>query len=196
MTVAVRCESRVGKRPVVVPKTVSVNVAEGGMIRVEGPKGKLSMQLPRMVELVRDADKIKITSCAPGRDAPRLQGLVRALLASLVKGTSEGYLATLELVGTGYRCEILERNVNLQLGLSHVATYRLPEQVSGVVPPESKGSVLVLSSPDKAALGQAVASIRHLRPPEPYGGKGVRLRGEKIRQKAGKAGKTGKGRGK
>jgi large subunit ribosomal protein L6 len=182
-------QSRIGKRPVVVPRGVTVKV-ESPHVQVEGPKGTLQMDLPPTVAVARDGDQIRIDSSASGRDRARLQGLARALLASIVKGVAEGYTQTLELVGTGYRCEIVGNAVKLQLGLSHVPLYPLPPTVTAVVPPESKGTILILSSPDKALLGQAVASIRHLRPPEPYGGKGVRLRGEKVRHKAGKAGKA------
>jgi len=185
----VRAQSRIGKRPVGVPKGVTVKV-DSPRVQVEGPKGKLSMELPPTVALARDGDQIRVDSSASGRDGSRLQGLARALLASMVKGVAEGYTRTLELVGTGYRCEVLGTAVKLQLGLSHVPLYQLPASVSAVVPPESKGTVLILTSPNKALLGQAAAAIRHLRPPEPYGGKGVRLRGEKVPHKAGKAGKS------
>jgi large subunit ribosomal protein L6 len=187
-SVTTRPESRIGKRPITVPKGVTVGVSDG-RVKVEGPKGKLAMDVPKSVQLTREGDIIRVASDAPGRAAARLQGLARALLASMVKGAAEGYTETLELVGTGYRCEVQGKTVKLQLGLSHVAVYQLPESVSGVVPADSKSTVLVLTSPNKALLGQASAAIRHLRPPEPYGGKGVRVRGEKVRHKAGKAGK-------
>jgi len=117
------------------------------------------------------------------------RGLGRALLANLVQGVSQGYERTLELVGTGYRAEVKGNVVHLALGFSHPVAYQLPPAVTGKVAPDSKGSVLHLESPDKAALGQAAATIRGFRPPEPYGGKGVRYRGENILRKAGKAGK-------
>jgi large subunit ribosomal protein L6 len=106
-----------------------------------------------------------------------------------VKGASEGYERQLELVGTGYRCEVKGTVVTLTVGLSHPTSIQLPPGVTGNVPPDSKGTMLVLSSPDKAVLGQIAATIRGIRPPEPYGGKGIRYRGENIRRKAGKAAK-------
>ncbi len=181
-------QSRVGKRPVPVPKGVTVEVSDRVVI-VQGPKGKLSQAIPAQVEVAKEGDAFLVTSNAPGPDAPRLQGLVRALMVSMIKGVSEGYERVLELVGTGYRCEVKGQAVTLQVGLSHQSIYQLPPQVSGTVPADSRGSVLVLTSPDKAALGQVAASIRAVRPPEPYGGKGIRYRGEQIRRKAGKAGK-------
>jgi large subunit ribosomal protein L6 len=128
-------------------------------------------------------------SNAAGRDAARWQGLARALLASTVKGAAEGYERILELVGTGYRCEVKGTNIHLALGLSHPVVFPLPAGVSATVSPDSKGTILILTSANKAALGQAAATIRSFRPPEPYAGKGVRYRGENVRRKAGKAGK-------
>ncbi len=181
-------QSRVGKRPLAVPKGVTVNVS-GRKLEVQGPKGKLSKELPNEVEIKREGDNLRVESSAGGRDAPRLQGLVRALLVSMVKGTAEGYERALELVGTGYRAEVKGKVVNLSLGYSHPTSYDLPADVTAVVPPDSKGTLLILSSPNKEILGQVAAKIRDLRPPEPYGGKGIRYRGEAIRRKAGKAGK-------
>ncbi len=184
--------SRVGKRPVTVPKGVNVTV-NGNRIEVQGPKGKLGLDLPPNVSLKKDGEKLLLESSAPGRDGARLQGLARALLQSRVKGAAEGFERLLELVGTGYRCEVKGQVVTLQLGFSHPTQVTLPAGISGNVPADSKGTLLVLTSADKAALGQVAATIRGLRPPEPYGGKGVRYRGENIRRKAGKAAK-GKGK--
>ncbi|HEY2409897.1 MAG TPA: 50S ribosomal protein L6 [Polyangiaceae bacterium] len=181
-------KSRVGKRPVPLPKGVTVNQS-GQKLDIQGPKGKLSLMLPALVAARKDGDGWVIESSAEGRDASRLQGLSRALLMSMVKGAAEGYERSLELVGTGYRCEVKGKVVTLQLGFSHPTSIELPASISGVVPPDSKGTMLVLTSADKAALGQMAATIRALRPPEPYGGKGVRYRGEVIRRKAGKAAK-------
>jgi large subunit ribosomal protein L6 len=184
----VRRESRIGKRPIGVPKGVSVNLA-GRRVEVQGPKGKLARELPDQVQIKRSDDVLTVHSTAPGSDGPRLQGLARALVASMVHGVAEGYTAILELVGTGYRAEVKGRSISLQVGLSHPAVFPMPDSVSATVPADSKGSVLVLSSADKHALGQLAATLRSKRPPEPYGGKGVRFRGEHLRRKAGKAGK-------
>jgi large subunit ribosomal protein L6 len=183
-----RRQSRVGKRPVAVPKGVTVNLS-GARIDVQGPKGKLSFELPANVSIKKDGEKLLLESSAPGRDGARLQGLSRALLASQIKGAAQGYERILELVGTGYRCEVKGQVVTLNLGFSHPTQVQLPPTISGNVPADSKGTMLVLTSADKALLGQIAASIRDLRPPEPYGGKGIRYRGEVIRRKAGKAAK-------
>ena len=184
--------SRVGKRPVNIPKGVTVNLS-AEKVDVQGPKGKLTIPLPGQVIAKKDGEAISFTSSAPGRDGARLQGLSRALLASAVKGAAEGYEKVLELVGTGYRAEVKGKTITLALGFSHPTNVPVPASVTAVVPPDSKGTQLVLTSADKALLGQLAASIRDLRPPEPYGGKGIRYRGENIRRKAGKAAK-GKGK--
>jgi large subunit ribosomal protein L6 len=184
--------SRVGKRPVAIPKGVTVNLSDV-KLDVQGPKGKLTIPMPPLVTAKKEGDAISFVSSAPGRDGARLQGLSRALLASAVKGAAEGYEKVLELVGTGYRAEVKGKVITLALGFSHPTNVPVPAAVTAVVPPDSKGTQLVLSSADKGLLGQLAASIRDLRPPEPYGGKGIRYRGENIRRKAGKAAK-GKGK--
>lgn len=181
-------QSRVGKRPILVPKGVTIAVA-GGKVDVQGPKGKLTTALPPTVTVEQTGNSLLVTSSAPGRDAARWQGLARALIASNVKGASEGYERILELVGTGYRCEVKAGALHLALGLSHPVVFPLPPGVNAVVPGDSKGTIIILTSPDKAVLGQVAATVRSFRPPEPYAGKGVRYRGENVRRKAGKAGK-------
>jgi large subunit ribosomal protein L6 len=181
-------QSRVGKRPIPIPKGVTVNVS-ATEVSVQGPKGKLSGQLPDRVQVKKEGETLVVSSSAGGDDAPRLQGLGRALVANMVKGCAEGYERILELVGTGYRCELKGKVVNFSLGLSHPASVELPASVSATIPGDSKGTLLILNSPDKALIGQLAATIKRLRPPEPYGGKGIRYRGEQIRRKAGKAGK-------
>jgi len=181
-------QSRVGKRPIPIPKGVTVNVS-GTEVSVQGPKGKLTTKLPDRVEIKQEGEELLLSSSAGGDDAPRLPGLGRALVANMAQGCAQGYERTLELVGTGYRCEIKGKIVNFSLGLSHPASVELPASVTATIPGDSKGTLLILASPDKALIGQLAATIKRLRPPEPYGGKGIRYRGEVIRRKAGKAGK-------
>jgi large subunit ribosomal protein L6 len=185
-------QSRIGKRPVAVPKGVTTAIKDG-TIRVEGPKGKLGLALPAGIDVAIDSGMVKVTSQLSGRDAPRMQGLIRALIASMVKGAAEGYGKTLELRGTGYRAELKGTTLNLSLGFSHPVIFPLPPGVKCEIPGDSKGTIMNLSSADKDLLGQTAAKIRSFRPPEPYAGKGVRYQGEKVREKAGKAGKGGKG---
>lgn len=181
-------QSRVGKRPVIVPKGVTVAVA-AGKVDIQGPKGKLSQPLPPTVSVKQEGDRLVVASTASGRDGARWQGLARALIAATVKGAAEGYERILELVGTGYRCEVKGNALHLALGLSHPVVFPLPAGVTAQVPADSKGTIIILNSANKALLGQVAATVRSFRPPEPYAGKGVRYRGENVRRKAGKAGK-------
>jgi large subunit ribosomal protein L6 len=181
-------QSRVGKIPVPLPKGVTVSLATG-RVDVKGPKGSLSLPLPDSVSVKQDGDKLIVSSSAPPKDAPRLQGLGRALLANTVKGCAEGYQKTLELHGVGYRAELKGNTLSLSLGLSHIVEYELPKGVTVDIPKDAKGTLIHVSCADKSLIGQACAQIRSYRPPEPYGGKGVRYRDEKVKRKAGKTGK-------
>ncbi|AGP32900.1 50S ribosomal protein L6 [Sorangium cellulosum] len=183
--------SRVGKRPIDLPKGVTATV-NGRKIDVKGPKGQLSRAITDKVDLKLEGSRLHVSSVAPGRDGSRLQGLTRALVAAMVKGVAEGYERTLELKGTGYRVELKGTTLNFALGFSHPVTFAVPAGLTATIPADSKGTVLVLTGADKELIGQTAATIRGFRPPEPYGGKGVRYRGERVREKAGKAGKGGK----
>jgi large subunit ribosomal protein L6 len=178
-----------GRRLLPIPKGVTVTI-DASSVQVQGPKGKLTRHVPAGVTITREGDALRIDASSGGRGAARLQGLVRAMLATLIKGAVDGYERILELVGTGYRAEVKGKTIHFNLGFSHPKTFALPPEISANIPADSKGTQLILTSPDKASLGQAAATIRSFRPPEPYGGKGIRYRGENIRRKAGKAGKA------
>ncbi|MDI1436135.1 50S ribosomal protein L6 [Polyangium sorediatum] len=182
--------SRVGKRPVDVPKGVTVSM-QGRKVEIKGAKGQLARELPSTVDVKVEGTKLHVTSTAPGRDGSRLQGLVRALLASMVKGAADGYERVLELKGTGYRVDLKGTTLTFALGYSHPVVFNVPKGLTATIPADSKGTVLVLTGADKELIGQTAATIRGFRPPEPYGGKGVRYRGERVREKAGKAGGKG-----
>jgi large subunit ribosomal protein L6 len=183
--------SRVGKRPVLLPKGVTAALKDG-IVRIEGPKGKLSRTIPPSVAVEINGAAVSVTSSLSGRDGARMQGLIRALIASMVKGASESYTKTLELKGTGYKAEMRGTTLHMALGLSHPVIHPMPAGITCVIPGDSKGTLVVLTSADKELIGQTAAKLRSYRPPEPYAGKGVRYQGEKVRQKAGKAGKAGK----
>lgn len=184
-------QSRVGKRPVVMAKGVSLTLANGKM-EVKGPKGTLSRPVPPNVDIKLDANTVTVMPTIPGRDGARFQGLTRALLNSMSIGVAEGFTKTLQLVGTGYRAEVKGQVLNLALGLSHPVNFAIPAGLIVTIPADSKGTIVVLSGPDKEVVGQSAAKIRGFRPPSPYGGKGVRYMGEKIREKAGKSAGKGK----
>lgn len=190
-TAVVSKTSRVGKRPVEIPKGVTAAV-NGRVVEIKGPKGQLRRPVVENVDVALQDGRLVVTSNAAGRDASRLQGLMRALLAGMVKGVADGYERVLELRGTGYRVELKGTTLNFALGYSHPVTFPLPQGLSATIPADSKGTVLILQGADKELIGQTAAKIRGFRPPEPYAGKGVRYRGERVREKAGKAGKGGK----
>ncbi len=186
-------QSRTGKRPIPLPKGVSASLKDG-KLDVKGPKGALARVLPPNVDVKVDGGKIAVMPTIEGRDGARFQGLARALIAGMVAGVAEGYTKTLQLVGTGYRAELKGTTLNLSLGFSHQINFPLPQGVKCEIPGDSKGTILILTGSDKERMGQTAAKIRSFRPPEPYGGKGVRYQGEKVREKAGKAAKAGGGK--
>jgi large subunit ribosomal protein L6 len=183
-------QARIGKRPVALPKGVTASLKDR-TVEIKGPKGTLTRVLPPNVNLKVDANSLLVTPTIEGRDGARFQGLARALLAGMVVGVAEGYTKTLQLVGTGYRAELKGTSINLALGFSHPVLFPLPKGVKCEIPGDSKGTLLILTGSDKEVMGQTAAKIRGFRPPEPYGGKGVRYQGEKVREKAGKAAKAG-----
>jgi large subunit ribosomal protein L6 len=186
-------QSRIGKRPIALPKGCSATVKDGA-IEVKGPKGTLKRVLPAGVAAKVESGNVLITPTVVGRDGARLQGLTWALVGGMVKGAAEGYVKTLQLVGTGYRAELKGQVLHLALGFSHPIAFPLPAGVKCEIPGDSKGTIVILTGSDKETMGQTAAKIRGFRPPEPYGGKGVRYQGEKVREKAGKAAKAGGGK--
>jgi large subunit ribosomal protein L6 len=184
-------QSRVGKRPVALPKGVTITVANG-KIDVKGPKGNLSRAMTPNVKVKVEGAEVLVLPTVTGRDGARFQGLARSIINGMIIGAGTGYVKTLQLVGTGYRAEVKGKILNLALGFSHPVNFPIPDGIKVEIPGDSKGTLIVLSGADKEAMGQAAAKIRGFRPPEPYGGKGVRFQGEKVREKAGKAAKGGK----
>jgi len=178
--------SRVGKRPIAVPAGVQVNY-QPGHVEVKGPKGQNAMKLPEQVALDVGPDEIRVT--ADHLNDPRaraLMGTVQSVVQNMVTGVSAGFRRDLRLVGVGYRAAVQGRQLELSLGYSKPVQFTLPEGVDAEV---EGNTSLSLSSHDKVLLGQTAANIRALRPPEPYQGKGISYADERIRRKAGKAGK-------
>ncbi len=183
-------QSRIGKRVVDIPKGVTVTIKDG-QVDVKGPKGQLSRELPANVSVKIEGTHLTVLPTIPGRDGARFQGLARALINAMVVGVGTGYTKTLQLVGTGYRAEVKGTVLNLSLGFSHPVNFAIPAGIKVEIPGDSKGTIVILTGADKEKMGQTAAKIRGFRPPEPYGGKGVRYQGEKVREKAGKAGAKG-----
>lgn len=180
--------SRIGKQPVSIPDGVSATV-NGSEVTVQGPKGELTRRFdPDMTIEVNDG-QLEVTRPTDQRNHRALHGLTRALIANMVTGVSEGYERRLRIIGTGYRAEMTGDDLKLSLGYSHDIQITPPPSISFAV--EDRGQEIIINSPNKELIGQVAADIRKLRPPEPYKGKGVRYKGEVVRQKAGKAGKVG-----
>lgn len=177
--------SRVGKKPIPLPKGVKITV--GDKLLVEGPKGKQTVPIPAGISLHQNNGVLEIQR--DGDDKAALHGLTRALAANAVQGVSTGFTRELDIVGIGYRCDVKGRVASFVLGYSHPIEFYLPEGIDLKV---DKQTHLVLTGSDRQALGQVAANMRALRPPDPYKNKGVRYTGEALRKKVGKTGAGGK----
>ncbi len=175
--------SRIGKQPLPVPQGVKVHVTDG-LVRVEGPKGKLERRVEPEVAVAVESGTVHVRRREDSRRARSIHGLTRKLLGNMVEGASKGFRRVLEINGVGYRAEARGNVLFLTLGYSHPIAYQLPEGVSAKV---ERQVVVTLEAADAELLGHTVAAIRELRPPEPYKGKGVKYAEETIRRKAGKA---------
>jgi large subunit ribosomal protein L6 len=175
--------SRIGKMPVTLPAGVKLHVNEG-MMRAEGPKGKLQRRLEPEITVTIEGNKATLTRRDDSRRAKSLHGLTRVLVANMVEGVGKGFTRVLEINGVGYRAEARKSILFLTLGYSHPIAFQLPEGVTAKV---ERQVVVTLEGADRELLGQVAAAIRELRPPEPYKAKGVKYAEERIRRKAGKA---------
>lgn len=179
--------SRIGKEPIKMPSGVKLEVSDDRLVTVSGPKGTLAWDLPASVSVREEGDEVLVERINDERQSKALHGLSRSLLNNMVVGVSEGFVKELEIVGVGYRAQAQgDRKLELQLGFSHPVHIDAPEGVAFEVP--SPVSIRVHGA-DKQAVGQVAASIRALRKPEPYKGKGIRYAGERVIRKAGKAAK-------
>lgn len=179
--------SRIGKMPVVLPKGVQAQV-NGATIQVKGPKGELSQSFHPDMKISQQDGKIVVER--PDDIAYNaMHGMVRAMINNMVTGVSQGFSKTLEIEGVGYRGELQGKQLVLSLGFSHTVPVEPPPGITFTI--DKSQRVITVEGADKQTVGQVAADIRSLRPPEPYKGKGIRYQGEKIRRKAGKAGKVG-----
>ena len=175
--------SRIGKMPVKIQSGVKIDF-KGRLLKVEGPKGKLSYEVPESVELNIETDEIKVLKKEGDKRADALQGTVRTLIYNMVHGVHTGFTKTLNIIGVGYRAAVSGKKLTLNLGFSHPIDYPLPEGIEAKV---VKNTELSISGPDKVLVGMVSAKIRSFRPPEPYQGKGVKYSDERIVRKQGKA---------
>jgi large subunit ribosomal protein L6 len=178
--------SRIGKAPIPVPSGVDVTITDGH-VSVKGPKGTLERDIPGAITLRQEGDTLVVERPNDERQNRAMHGLVRSLVHNMVVGVTQGYAKELEIVGVGYRATAKGPNaLELALGFSHPVNVSAPDGISFEVPAPNR---IVVSGIDKEAVGQVAANIRGWRKPEPYKGKGVRYAGERVRRKAGKAGK-------
>lgn len=179
--------SRIGKRPVIIPKGVTAKI-EGGLIKIKGAKGELSFEVGngRYATVdVKLADSAVAVARKEESDRARAQqGLVRALIQNMVTGVTHGFSKTLDIVGVGYRAELKGNILNLSLGFSHPVEFPLPDGIHIAVEKQTR---LVITGADRKLVGETAASIRRWRLPEPYKGKGVRYADEIVKRKVGKA---------
>jgi large subunit ribosomal protein L6 len=174
--------SRIGGRPVAVPKGVDVRV-EGRTVQVKGPKGTLSLAVHPDVGVALAEGTVKVSRPTDEKRHKALHGLTRTLIDNMITGVTQGFSRKLEIQGVGYRAERKGKGVTLHLGFSHPVQYAAPEGIDIQTPSPTE---VVIAGADKALVGQVAAEIRSIRPPEPYKGKGVRYAGEQVRRKAGK----------
>ena len=175
--------SRVGRKIIPLPKGVAVNIGKTE-VSVKGPKGELKRALPTGVSVKVTGSEALVERADDGRENRAKHGMLRALLANMVKGVSDGWERQLEINGVGYRAEVAGQKLNMALGFSHPVVFDLPKGVAAKV----DKNIVVLSGIDKELVGATAAKIREIRPPEPYKGKGIKYVEEVIRRKVGKTG--------
>ena len=184
--------SRIGKKPIELPKGVDVKV-DGLQVTVKGPKGELQRSFDPRLSIGREDGHLVVKRSSDEREERALHGLTRALVANMVTGVSTGFTKVLEISveSVGYRAEMAGKNLMLYLGYSHPIEYPPPDGIAFATDPKTR--TITVSGVDKELVGEIAARVRRLRPPEPYKGKGIRYKGETVKLKPGKAGKTGKG---
>ena len=177
--------SRIGKRPITIPAKVEVTI-DGLSVSVKGPKGKLSRELPSLVNIVQEGQEIQVNRDNESRKARERHGLSRTLVANMIEGVSKGFEKKLQIQGVGYRAQAQGSKLTLNVGYSKPVEMQMPEGISVAV---NSNTEVVVSGIDKELVGNVAAKIRAVRPPEVYKGKGIRYLGEYVRRKVGKSGK-------
>ena len=181
--------SRIGKLPISLAKGVEIKVSKGNLVTVKGPKGELTQQVDKDINVKIEEGTINVTRATNQKRHRELHGLYRSLINNMVNGVASGFTKELELVGVGYRASNRGQILEMQLGFSHPVVMYIPDEVTVETETvKGKNPIIKLSSIDNQLLGQVAAKIRSFRKPEPYKGKGIRFKGEEIRRKAGKAG--------
>ena len=177
--------SRIGKRPITIPAKVEVTI-DGLSVKVKGPKGNLSRELPSLVAIAKEGEQLQVTRDNDSRKARERHGLSRTLVANMIEGVSKGFEKKLQIIGVGYRAQAQGSKLTLNVGYSKPVEMQMPEGISVAV---NSNTEVVVSGIDKELVGNVAAKIRAVRPPEVYKGKGIRYLGEYVRRKVGKSGK-------
>ena len=180
--------SRIGRQPIEIPSGVEVDVAEGNVVTVKGPRGSLTQPMHAEISIVRDGDVLRIERSADDGFHRGLHGLTRSLVFNMVEGVTKGYEKRLAIVGVGYRAAMKGKDLEVQVGYSHPVLVPAPDGIEFETPTPTS---VVVRGNDKQQVGEVAANIRKIRKPEPYKGKGIRYENEFVRKKAGKAAKTG-----
>jgi len=178
--------SRIGKQPISLPNAVTVTIGTDNVVTVKGPKATLTQQMPTAMRIAQQDSTVVVERPSDSNEHRALHGLTRSLLANMVTGVSTGFTKVLEINGVGYRAQKTGRNLTMSLGFSHPVVIEPPD---GVELNTGERNTVIVSGADKQLVGEIAANIRGLRPPEPYKGKGIKYQDERIRRKAGKAGK-------
>jgi large subunit ribosomal protein L6 len=178
--------SRIGKKPIEIPEKVAVEINEGA-IRVKGPKGELNWGYPDKMKVSISGNIVSVERSGDTKFERALHGLTRSLISNMVTGVSQGYQKVLDIVGVGYKAQVAGDKITLALGYSHPVEFQLPEGIKASVDP--KQVQITLTGVDKQQIGQVAASLKTLRWPDAYKGKGIRHSGERLKLKVGKAGK-------
>jgi len=180
--------SRIGKKPIALPKGVTASVTPANELVVKGPKGELRQTIDRDITIKVEGETLNVERPTDQIRHRALHGLYRALIANMVTGVTTGFKRELELVGVGYRAAVQGQQIDLALGFSHNIIFELPKEIkASAIAEKGQNPRIILESSDKQLLGQIAAKLRSLRKPEPYKGKGVRYSDEVVRRKAGKS---------
>ena len=174
--------SRIGKQPMSVPAGITAAVA-GGVVTLKGPKGELTLKIPSTVDVALDGGVLTVVRKGDDKQSRADHGTTRALLANMAVGVKDGYSRDLEIQGVGFKASIAGNQLTLNVGYSHPVEYTIPDGIAVKVVDSTQ---IKVSGIDKQLVGQVSARIRSFRPPEPYKGKGVRYKDERVRRKAGK----------
>ena len=176
--------SRIGKKPIAIPKGVKVDV-KPGIVEIQGPKGRLRQSLPNGIGFELNGEELQARTLQDDPQLGKFHGLARSLVANAVRGVTEGFRKELDIVGVGYRAELKGKQVQFALGYSHPVVFDIPTDIDVTI---DKQTHITVTGIDRQAVGQVAANIRRLRKPDPYKQKGVRYTGEVLKKKAGKTG--------